>query len=110
MQEELQSQNKPLVINIKNGLLYRYEGDDVFVNLKTGEKGIVKIETANQFFKIPLALNQLVLKYPNLSYLIETFKLPFQITDENGITKNYSFKDNSKVGKLVNDGNNSTIS
>jgi hypothetical protein len=88
MEEQINPNAKPLVVNKKTGVLYRYEGNNLFTNLSTKKQGTLDDEKAKEIFNFPLELNLITLKYPNVEQLLIKAKMNIQINSENGI-KNY---------------------
>lgn len=87
-------QNKiPLVSSKKNNTLYKFNGEvDVdkyeFTNLQTGKKGLLNKEQSKELFNIPIALNELVLEYPNVVKLLEMFNGVLKV-EYDGQSKKY---------------------
>jgi len=67
-----------LVIDKKNINIYQYHGDDIWENLTTGKSGKVRPEDAKRWFKVPLVLNAMVIKNPNLVTLIRIFRFQYE--------------------------------
>ncbi len=88
MEEKINPNAKPLVVNKKTGVLYRYEGNNLFTNLSTKKQGTLDDEKAKEIFNFPLELNLITLKYPMVEQLLIKAKMNIQINSEYG-TKNY---------------------
>lgn len=69
---------KPVVRNTKTNDLYAYEGENVFVNIRTGVGGKVSDVGAKNTFKINVEATQLINDYPLISEMIKTLGLKFE--------------------------------
>ena len=90
--EEQRAKAIPLVSSSKN-ILYKYLGEKEvgkfeFVNLKTGQVGMLTDVQSKQLFKVPLELNEVVLKHQNLIQLFERFNGILTI-EKDGVKKQY---------------------
>lgn len=64
-----------IVRHIKTNKLYRYLGNDEYINLFTGKSGKVKPEDAQKMFIINLEMTQLISEYPMIEEMITRLKL-----------------------------------
>jgi hypothetical protein len=64
-----------IVRHTKTNRLYRYIGDDTYVNLFTGVSGKIKPEDARKMFVINLEMTQLISEYPMIEEMITKLKL-----------------------------------
>lgn len=64
-----------VVRNIQNNDLYRYLGNNVFRNIRTGVEGIVSEEKAKEVFKINLEATWMIEEYPQIEELISRMNL-----------------------------------
>lgn len=69
--------NVAIVRHIKSDRLYRYLGNDEYVNLYTGQSGRIKPEDAQKMFVINLEMTQLISEYPLVEEMITKLKLIF---------------------------------
>lgn len=63
--------------NIQNNDLYRYLGNDVYQNLRTGNTGKIEPEMAQKVLKINLEATELINENPILEDLIKSLNLKF---------------------------------
>jgi len=76
---KIEENNIPtLVIDKQNINIYQYHGDDIYENLHTGKMGKIKADDANKWFKIPLVLNVMAIKNPNIVTLIKMFGFQYE--------------------------------
>lgn len=75
---------KPFVVNKNTNVLYRYEGGNLYTNMLTDKFGEVDENIAKDVFSIPVSLNILISKYPNISSLIHKLKFSVEVISENG--------------------------
>lgn len=73
---------KPVVRNIKTNDLYTYEGENVFVNIRTGVGGKVSDVGAKNTFKVNIEATQLINAYPLISEMIKSLDLKFVKNDK----------------------------
>ena len=66
-----------IVRNIQNNDLYRYLGNDVYFNIRTGGRGKIEPEMAEKMLKINLEATELCNEYPMIEELINALKLKF---------------------------------
>lgn len=64
-----------IVRHIKTGVFYEYLGENKFVNLCTGQSGIVSDELAKKIFRINLDATEMISKYPGVKDLIQKLNL-----------------------------------
>jgi hypothetical protein len=67
--------NVAIVRHKSTNRLYRYIGDDTYVNLFTGVSGKIKPEDAQKMFVINLEMTQLISEYPMIEEMITKLKL-----------------------------------
>ena len=65
----------PIVRNIQNDQLYRYNGNDEFENLVTGKRGIVGEDKANKVFKFNVEATLIIEEKPEVINLIKALNL-----------------------------------
>jgi hypothetical protein len=70
---------KPVVVNKKTKVLYRYEGDNTFTNLQTKAQGTIPTEKASEIFLVPVELNIVLLEYPLVEDLITKLKMNIEL-------------------------------
>lgn len=63
--------------NIQNNDIYRYLGNDEYVNLRTGKQGKIKPDVAQKVLKINLEATELINENPIIEDLIRTLNLKF---------------------------------
>lgn len=63
--------------NIQTNGVYRYLGESKFINIVTGNEGIVDDETAKKVFKINLDATEMFNEYPLIEEMIKTLNLKF---------------------------------
>lgn len=63
--------------NIQNNGVYKYIGENKFVNVVTGKEGFVDDETARKVFKINMEATMIISEYPMVEELIKTLHLKF---------------------------------
>ncbi len=68
-----------IVRNIQNDDLYRYLGENKFVNLRTGNEGVVDDEKAREIFKINLDATGILNEYPEVENLIKALNLKYDV-------------------------------
>ena len=68
-----------VVRNIQNDDLYRYLGENRFVNLRTGNEGVVDDEKAREIFKINLDATGILNEYPEVENLIKALNLKYDV-------------------------------
>lgn len=68
-----------IVRHTETNELYKYEGENIFKNIRTGVSGYVSDEKAQKFFKINLGMTELVNKNPNIELLINKLNLKIQL-------------------------------
>ncbi len=68
----------PIVRNIQNDQLYKYNGNDEFENLITGNKGIVGEDKASKVFKFNVEATLIFNEYPESFNLIKSLNLKFE--------------------------------
>jgi hypothetical protein len=66
-----------IVRNIQNNDVYRYLGNNIFKNLRTGNEGEVSDEVAKKVFKINLEATELINENPILEEMIKALNLKF---------------------------------
>ena len=66
-----------IVRNIQNGDLYRFFGGNTYMNLRTGVKGEMPPDIAQQVLKINLEATEIINKFPIVEDLIKTLNLKF---------------------------------
>ena len=74
---------------IKNRILLRgkVKGDiyeplpeaDHYRNLSTGQEGLIASEVASKYLSVPIRLNNMQMKNPDLAYLIDKLGLAFRV-------------------------------
>lgn len=64
-----------IVRNIKTNDFYEYVGENKYVNLRTGESGVVPEDKAQRVFKINIDLSQMISDNPEIKNLITKLKL-----------------------------------
>lgn len=67
-----------IVRNKKTNDLYRYIGENKFVNLRTGVEGLVPDDKAANVFAINLECTEMFNQYPNIEKLINKLKLKIE--------------------------------
>lgn len=67
-----------IVRNIQNNRLYKYLGDDIYLNLATGAQGKIEPEVATPVFKINLEATELIGEYPIIEDLIKALNLKIE--------------------------------
>ncbi len=67
-----------LVIGKKNKEVYQYLDGDVFKNLTRGRSGKLKPEDAQKLFVIPIQLNLMAERNPNIIDLISTLGMSLE--------------------------------
>lgn len=72
----------PIVRNIKTNDFYKYIGENIFVNLRTGEQGFVPDEKAQRVFKINMDLTIMIAANPEIENLITKLKLSNHGTEQ----------------------------
>lgn len=65
----------PIVRNVKNNDVYRYNGGISYTNLRTGVSGEVPDEKAKEVFKINVPLTVMIGKNKNIEQLINGLEL-----------------------------------
>lgn len=58
--------------------MYRYLGNDVYRNIRTGVEGEVKPEVAEKIFRINLEVTEICNKYPMVEELIKSLNLKIE--------------------------------
>lgn len=81
----MNTEKKSVVASKSSNTLYRFNGDTNFTNLKTGVTGDIEIDKAKVLFKVPVELNIVVLKFPNVLKLLEVLSGTVTVESENGI-------------------------
>jgi len=71
-----------IVVSKKTRDIYKYHGDTKYENITTGAKGKIKDEDANKHFAIPITLNSMVQKNPEIINLISKLNLQLEPSDE----------------------------
>lgn len=71
-----------IVRNIKTNDFYEYVGENKYVNLRTGESGIVPEYKAQRVFKINVDLSQMISDNPEIKNLITKLKLSHYGTEQ----------------------------
>ena len=71
-----------IVVSKKTRDIYKYHGDTKYENITTGAKGKIKDEDANKHFAIPITLNNMVQKNPEIINLISKLNLQLEPSDE----------------------------
>ena len=66
-----------IVRNIQNNDLYRYLGNDEYMNLRTGGTGKIEPDMAQKTLKVNLEATELCNEYPLIEELIFALKLKF---------------------------------
>lgn len=66
-----------IVRNIQNNGVYRYIGDNKFVNVVTGQEGTVGDEMAAKVFKINVGATEMISEYPIVEDFIKSLGLKF---------------------------------
>lgn len=79
-----------IVRHVKTNTMYRYLGNDTYINLGTGGSGVIPPEQAQRIFKINLEMTQLIAdnpvllsmvqENPTIAYLIHKLKLTYEQT------------------------------
>ena len=64
-----------LVKNRITGQIYQWEGENDFTNLSTGVSGNIPQKLASEAFVLPVELNLIANKYPEVLGLIKTLQL-----------------------------------
>lgn len=64
-----------IVRNIQNNMIYRYVGNDTYVNIVTGKSGEVSPDLARSIFKISLELTEILNQYPLVEEMITKLRL-----------------------------------
>lgn len=71
-----------IVVSKKTRDIYKYHGDTKYENITTGAKGKIKDEDANKHFAIPIILNSMVQKNPEIINLISKLNLQLEESNE----------------------------
>jgi hypothetical protein len=71
-----------IVVSKKTRDIYKYHGDTKYENITTGAKGKIKDEDANKHFAIPITLNSMVQKKPEIINLISKLNLQLEESNE----------------------------
>lgn len=50
----------PICRNIQNECFYKYLGENIFLNIITGESGFIEDETARKIFRINIEATQII--------------------------------------------------
>jgi hypothetical protein len=87
MENKIDPTATPLVLGKGNNVLYKYNGGTSFTNLKTKVTGEIELDKANSLFSFPLGLNEIVLKYPNVVKMLETFGGSVEVVSNDGNLK-----------------------
>lgn len=66
-----------IVRNIENNDLYRYLGENMFKNIRTGKEGIISGEQARRVLKINLEATELINEFPIIETMIKQLNLKF---------------------------------
>ena len=68
----------PVVRNVKTNDAYQYLGNDEYINIRTGVKGIVAEEKAKDVFRINLDASNMIHEYPIIKSLINILNLKLE--------------------------------
>jgi hypothetical protein len=68
----------PVVRNIFNNELYKYLGNDEYINIRTGKKGFVKPEVAEKIFRINVEATGICNDFPIVEELIKSLNLKIE--------------------------------
>ena len=71
-----------IVVSKKSRDIYLYHGDTKYENITTGAKGKIKDEDANKHFAIPITLNSMVQKNPEIINLISKLNPQLEPSNE----------------------------
>ena len=66
-----------IVRNIKTNDLYRYLGNDNYINIRTNVSGEIKPEIAQKIFRINLEATQMFNENPQIEEMINKLNLKF---------------------------------
>lgn len=66
---------KPVCRNIQNNDLYFYEGENVFVNIRTGKSGVVGDDVAAKVFKMNIEATTMINEFPVIEIMIKKLNL-----------------------------------
>lgn len=70
---------KPVVRNIQNNDLYFYEGENVFVNIRTGKSGVVGGDAAAKVFKMNIEATTMINEFPIIETMIKKLNLKYEL-------------------------------
>ena len=70
-----------IVRNIQNDDLYYYQGNNKFMNIRTGKDGKVETEIAQKIFKINAEMTMLVNEHPIVLDLIRRLNLKYDFNN-----------------------------
>lgn len=64
-----------IIRNIQTNDAYRYHGDNLYTNIRTGQQGEIDEETAKKIFKINLEATEIFNEYPIVEQMIKALNL-----------------------------------
>lgn len=70
----------PICRNIQNECFYKYLGENIFLNIITGESGFIEDETARKIFRINIEATQIINEFPLVEEMIKSLRLKFSNT------------------------------
>lgn len=70
--------NIALVVAKKTRDIYQYHGEEKYENITTGNKGKLKDEDAKRLFSIPMTLNIMAEKNPEIINMIKKLNLKLE--------------------------------
>lgn len=73
--------NLPIVRNKKTNDLYKYLGNNEYINLRTKQQGLIDESIANKVFNINLDATVLLNEYPEIQKLISKLNLKIKNND-----------------------------